>query len=341
MSQPHPEFSRERMLAELDNAPPVARWTDDDDIPPAKSAMGWRDLDQRGPGVYLDVTRAEYDRCSALNQSTLKRFLANQDDYCFETAILQEPGNTALFRDEDKDTDSMRWGRLFEAMLLEPETWRQEFAILTPAVERCLLSDAQKKGSKAKSFSKQLSTYQDWRRNYEQAGWAIISREEQDTASFAVEHARKDSRIAEALAGGRHNVALVWRHEATGLMLKALIDLLPEAGAILDIKTARETDERSFGRAVIDLGYDFQACWYLAGWRALGDDEKDAWGWIVTKNSRPWRSTVYMADAAWLERGRIMMEDGLQRWKAWLDSGGKYQPPLGWPTLTMPAWANK
>lgn len=327
------------MLAELDHSPPVARWTEEDEIPPAKSLFGWRSL--REPGVYLDVTRREYDTCSALNQSTMKRFLANPEDFQFETAIRDQPGNTALFRDDDdKDSDAMRWGRLFEAMLLDPETWRQDFAILTPAIEQGLLSEAKRKGSKATSFSRQLSTYQAWKREHEAAGWTIITREEQDTAEFAAEHARKDPRIAEALAGGKHNVALVWQHEPTGLMLKALIDLLPEAGAILDVKTARETDERSFGRQVLELSYHLQAAWYLAGWEALGDDVRKKCGWIVTKNNRPWRSTVYLADK-WLESGRNMMEDGLHRWEAWLDSGKQYQPPLGWPTLTMPAWANK
>jgi len=238
------------------------------------------------PGIYYDLSRAEYDAIPGVNKSTLWKFW--QNPRAFELA-------GKVF----KDSDPMRWGRLFESVLFGEDL--SEFVVLTKAKRDELLAQAQERqGKKASSkFSKNLTEYRQWKEEQEQAGLTIISEWTLSQVNAAVDEMREEPSCA-ALLGVpfRTQVAVVWNDPATGLLCKGLIDMVTEGDqALADIKTtsaiataSRLTAPWKFRNQVRDLGYHVQAYAYLAGWKHAQEQsgnrveafERYSWRFLVS-----------------------------------------------------------
>lgn len=299
-----------------------------DEMPPEPYVVELALSMQRGgktiqqPGIYPGISRADYDEIPALNKSTLWRFAQDPEDFVLGIRIAKS------WPAPKTDSAAMRWGRLYEWLLLTPDTFPEQYKVLTVRLKENFLWRANwrqkaEKARRTRRFSKRLPEYLKWEHDHLEAGWEIVTREEERTARTAVTIARATPLVEQTLAHGQAGVALVWLDEATGMLLKGLVDWVPSGiPALIDIKTAFDKSERGFRRAVRDFGYYVQNAWYLAGWNALNpEDQRDAWGWIVTSNKRPWRSTTYLAPYSDIDAGAQWMRRWLPLWQEWQDAG--------------------
>ena len=115
--------------------------------------------------------------------------------------------------------------------------------------------------------------------------------------------------------------------EGTGLFgyqgadCKVRPDLFNEgAGVVLDLKTTQEGDPRGFTSSVRKYGYDFQACWYMEGLRAMGYDPKQ-FIFLVVEKSPPFLTSAYTIDASQLEKQKPRMGEACRMWKECMKSG--------------------
>ena len=215
------------------------------------------------PGIYYNLPRDQYDAIPAVSKSQLWKFYQNP------RAWKQSGG-------KHKDSDLMKWGRLFESVLFDEEL--DEFVVLTKAKRDELLTQAQERqGKKASSkFSKNLTEYRQWKEEKEKAGKTIISEWTLRQVEMAVDEMRAEPSCARLLGCNfRTQVAVVWQDPTTGLLCKGLIDMVTEADqALTDIKTTSVIASASrlaapwkFRNQVRDLGYHVQAYAYLYGWK--------------------------------------------------------------------------
>jgi len=115
--------------------------------------------------------------------------------------------------------------------------------------------------------------------------------------------------------------------EGTGLFgyqgadCKVRPDLFNEgAGVVIDLKTTQEGDPRGFHSSVRRYGYDFQACWYLEGLRAMGYNPKQ-FIFLCVEKSPPFLTSAYTIDVSQIKRHKVRMGEACRIWKECMKSG--------------------
>lgn len=159
-----------------------------------------------------------------------------------------------LEADADKDTDSTRRGRLLHTLLLEPKTYAGSYVVF----------EGRRQGKAWDAFAE------------EHDGKTILKPEDVEKGEGMVASLRGSEITGPYLeAAGLAEGSIFWKDPTTGLDCKARPDWLtlygPRGGvALVDIKTARTLDERSFGLSANRYGYHAQLAHYRQGLRTLG-----------------------------------------------------------------------
>jgi len=92
------------------------------------------------------------------------------------------------------------------------------------------------------------------------------------------------------------------------------------AEVVMDIKTTQEGDPRGFHASVKRYGYDFQACFYLEGLRAMGYDPKQ-FIFLCIEKSPPFLTSAYTISASQIEKQKIRMFEACRTWKKCMKTG--------------------
>lgn len=108
---------------------------------------------------------------------------------------------------------------------------------------------------------------------------------------------------------GTPEQALIWADNQTGVMRRALLDWLPEAGTgrtvLADYKTCASANPADLAKAVDRFGYHQQADWYLTGAQALGLAGDDAaFVFICQEKAPPYLVTVIEPDHVAMRIGK-------------------------------------
>ncbi len=139
----------------------------------------------------------------------------------------------------------------------------------------------------------------------------------------AMAAAIREHPVAAALfdpAAGTAEQTLIWRDERTGVMCRAMLDVLRRTPAgrrflLPDYKTTGAEYGASpdkIGRSMADFGYYIQLAWYLMGVRALGRADDTAEALLVGQETRkPYLVTVAQPDPTAMRRGAIRCRQAL------------------------------
>lgn len=271
------------------------------------------------PGIYPDIPMAEYHAWDAVSHSRLVPMLTSPQ-LC--RAKMLQP---------EHETPAMILGRALHAMLLEPTTWKKDFAIggpINPGTE--------------KPYGRTSQKWAEWETG--QDGKPVLTLDdvgEVQAWAMAVEHHEFASKL---LGGkGRNELSLVWVDEPTGLTCRARVDRLAyDPGGYpshIDIKTTiQQPAERNINRLVWDYGLDLQAAHYRAGAAALRPGERKFWFIFICKKP-PHEIACLEMSAAW-------EEIGARRWRHALDRYAECLATDQWPgaiptymVLEPPLWA--
>lgn len=215
------------------------------------------------PGVYENLTFAEYSAIDALNCSTIVAASRTMDATLYEK----------------EDTPGMRLGRAFHAYLLQHNVWERDWVTMPEGMTR--------RGNAWKDF--QLTN----------KDREILSSDEFVTIRCMQSslHSGKYNTALIALKGAqRRELTLVWENKKFGCLCKARLDAILD-NIILDIKTSTTADPERWFRTGLNAGIKghWQAHWYREGVQALIDPDCKAFYWILFENKEPWGISVVKA----------------------------------------------
>ena len=223
-------------------------------------------------------------------------------------------------------TPALIFGQVVHKLLLEPDTFFEEFAV-APAVDR------RTKDGKA-AYAEFLAGLNDRQE---------IKLEDMAKAMDMVKVLRETPFVSALLDGAETEKPLFWTDEYTGEACKVRLDALTEIGGrpvIIDYKTAADASADGFLRHALKYGYDFQAGMYTEPYRLLDLDPRFVF--IVQEKEAPYSVNVLEADSQFILRGTDKFRELLGIYHECNLTGNWYGlmgPDPVISTLMLPAWA--
>lgn len=299
------------------------------------------------PGM-IQMPIDEYHSSEALGHSGLVK-------------ILQSPSHFRAWRDIKKEpTDALAFGQAFHSLLLEPEKFDAEYAVIEEAVLEGSLQSADdykkaaeelgiKVGKMKKDEIKDAITATDIERRFKfredviaevYGGKQILNDETMSRLHAIRKNVMAHKTAARRLScGGAVELSGFWIDQETGVECRIRPDLLA-MGAIHDLKSCRDAGIDGFAKAIAQYGYDIQAAYYTDGYKAL-TGETLPFIFIAAETDAPYAVAVYQADRQMIEVGRKKYRAALQlyKWCKERDYWPSYQPDGEIETISLPRWA--
>lgn len=269
--------------------------------------------------VLFGMPRAEYHAAKRLHHSTLKEMGRSPLHYAHAVANPMEP------------TPAMNVGSGAHGHILEPHRLEQDFAVWPGADRRT------KEGKAA------------WAKFEAANAGKIILDADEWAACIGMRNAvRRHPAAAEYLAEGDAEVSLFWEFEAPAIgalpgfrfEMKARLDWLSRAGAILDVKKTQDASQEGFQKQAVRLGYYEQAALYGDGYHAI-TGIRLPYLIVAVEEKAPHAVNVFELEAEALAYGR-------DRYVTHLSALDACRAANSWPTysegvvpLSLPQWLKK
>jgi hypothetical protein len=245
-----------------------------------------------------------------------------------KTLVMKSPAHAKHDKDNPKDSDAFKRGRLIHTLLLEPHLFERDFRVLP--------EDAPAKPTKtqreAKAPSEKTQEALRWWSEWEQSGEGkdtLNQKEYSDALALvaAVEQATiitDDDLEVQFLPVNRTKgivePSFFWKEN--GVECKSRPDLLRvDTGILIDLKTTQDARLHPFSSAVLKYGYHIQAAMQCMGYEAVYGKEANAYIWIAIEPDAPYGVCIYQADAELLEHGKALVREGLGIYKHCVESG--------------------
>lgn len=225
----------------------------------------------------LKVSDAEYFARPELNFSKFKNFITSGKNY------------EAKLNEEDKTTDSLLFGSICHANLLDPVEVNKYVPI--PTIDR-----------RTKAGKEQYETY---KKQAEEKGLIIV-----DEEIFRKATEIKTTPVVDNLLNLQGNVTertILWDYKS--LNLKSKIDIYnEEQGILIDVKTTK--DLPSFEKTINMSRYYLQLAFYHMALEACG---KPVYNWkiIAIENQEPYDSTVFNFSSEYMELAKSYLKTKL------------------------------
>lgn len=239
------------------------------------------------------MTNAEYHASGAVTKSVLDMVHKSPAYYqwCKQTPRQQ--------------TDSMLLGSVVHKLVLEPQDFAAEFAIV-PECDR-----------RTKAGKEMYKTFVDSLGN----GLQAVPPDVYDTAKAMADAVKAHPIAARLLTEGKAEESLFW--EQNGIKCACRPDWLRDDGLIVDLKTTQDASPESFIRDAYKYRYYVQAWWYHHGANLCGIHNDD-FLFIAVESKPPHTVCVYAADDLYFRLGEIEAMQDFQTYKECLESGQWY-----------------
>lgn len=277
-----------------------------------------------GPGIYHGMSDRMYRAIPAANQSTLKDMLS------------ETPAHTRYKDLFGEETDSMRFGTAFHTLVIDPDSYPEQYVIWPGKTRAGKVWDA---------FEAQ-AVLDD----------KIVLRMVDDTALRLMVTSLREHPIAakQFERGKERECVMVW-YEGD-ILCKSKVDGFcnDDYPTLTDLKTAANISPESIERAVVNFGYDVQNAWYLRGARA--NEVKDPnflFTFVETGGTTPHPRIVNAKDEprhavrvlelepAAVNRGEMILKQALDLWRACATSKSWAAYPNRIERTKLPAWAKR
>ena|SRR5882757_10046847 len=182
----------------------------------------------RQPGIYFKMSNEDYHNDKSLSNSGMGKLLNNPQK--FYDASPLNPGREA------PDTKTLKRGRQFHTLFLEPEIFFDEWGIKSNPAGKKPLQTTTEEG--------------------------MIGEGDYKDMKCAIDKFKRDEKLNYLFDNGFSEVSIFWVDEKTGVPCRARIDKL---GLIftLDAKTTRDCSPNSLKFSIPDYGYHRQNAMYL------------------------------------------------------------------------------
>lgn len=184
-------------------------------------------------------------------------------------------------------TPALLFGQAVHKLLLEPDTFDDEFAV-APNIDR-----RTKDGKAAyNAFCESL-------------GDRSVITTDQYQAAVEMRNAAISAPFVAKLLQGEHEKPMFWVDDLTGETCKIRLDVLSEIDGrplIVDYKSAADASTEGFMRHALNFGYDFQAAMYSEGVEKV-TGQKPIFVFIAQEKTAPYAVNILQADDLFLKRG--------------------------------------
>lgn len=231
------------------------------------------------------MTEPEYRAADAVNWSSLK-YLRDGSPLHYRHALANPR----------KDTPGLMLGRALHKLVLEPDTFAQDFAVFDGD------------GTRASAAYKAFAAANE--------GRSVLKADElADTRNAAaalrayppaVEYLTAPDAIAER--------PIFWTDKRTGMLCKAKPDLVvPSLRAVVDVKSTATADPHRFGLVAGRMGYPLQMEHYAAGVEAVYGFEPERIVFLVVETDPPHDCAVLAMDLLHRRQARKDLDALLER----------------------------
>ena len=257
-------------------------------------------------GCHEKLPANVYHADPGASASRLKRIALNSPLHCLlEMETPVEP------------TSAMVMGTLVHHALLEPG---QPLPLLSVVPETYTVPADHKPASKRDvqpgevvEWSFRRKHCQEWRKAQEAAGRIIVTKGELDGIWMAARAVGAHPLAKTLFNDAKPEVSLFW--ESTDkFRCKARLDLVPDAGALVDVKYTNDASPRAFAKHVVGMGYHIQAAWYLMAWETCGDGRRDDFFFVAVEHDT-FAVSVHKLSRELIEEGARAARHAFERWK--------------------------
>lgn len=129
-----------------------------------------------------------------------------------------------------------------------------------------------------------------------------------------------ESEIAKQMRDGNPEQTIIWNED--GHPMRARLDWLSSNyGLIADYKTTQNSDPIDFiNKKIMQMGHDFQACFYLRGLKKFSKANTD-YVWIVQEIDAPYSCSIVGLGEEMKELGSQKVDHAIEIWKSCILSG--------------------
>lgn len=262
------------------------------------------------------MTEREYRKHPAISRTQLFRLQDSPEKFKYFEENPEPP------------TPSLIFGQLLHAIVLQPETVAEQFAV-APNVDR------RTKGGKEMWAEFEASAQ----------GKTIVTADMAEQA-IAMRDKLFGNELVKKLLNGEKEKPFFWTDELTGEECKCRVDCLTSVNGmdiIVDLKTAENADTDTFMRHAINYGYNLQAAMYSEGVKA-NTGRECAFVFVVIEKKPPYAINILQADKAFVLHGFDLFRELIGTYHECKQSGnwwgylGKHDMIN---TLSLPAWLAK
>lgn len=180
--------------------------------------------------------------------------------------------------DEAEKSPAFLFGSACHKMILEPETFEDEYAV-APEIDR-----------RTKAGKEEWVAFCE-----KNDGKTIVTRDDYDTIIGMLESISNHDLASEMLFG-QHEVPFFWTDPETGEKCKCKADVVRNADgkfAIVDYKTTTDASTETFNKHILRYGYHVQAAMYSEGLQiALGLDYRPGFTFVAQEKKAPYAINV-------------------------------------------------
>lgn len=277
------------------------------------------------------MTEREYRQHEGIRRSELWKISESPQKFRWAMDNPEPPSQSLVF------------GAVVHKLLLEPETFDNEFAVMPNCDKRT------KEGKEI---------YNAFLQSVQGKDIDIVTEDDYQVAQAMVD-AAKDAPYVERLLNGEHEVGFFWNDELTGEPCKSRLDCLSSVNGkpiIVEYKTTADASTDEFMRSAVRYGYDFQAAMQIEALR-YGSDickkhvedgverfDEPTFVFIAQEKKPPYAVNVMSADKLFIERGREVFRELIgiyhdcKQTGEWWGYQGKF---ANINNLALPAWLAK
>ena len=223
----------------------------------------------------IKISETEYRANPAISRSELWRMSESPEKFRYFKDFPQEP------------TDALLFGQAFHKLLLEPDTFYDEF-------------DFEPEVDKRTKVGKEL--YAEWAERAN--GKTIVPRSMMKDIGCMVESVSNEP-FAQKLTNGLHEVSFFWTDEFTGEDCKCRVDNLyvgKKGLVIVDFKSCTDARYDSFSRDFFKYGYHLQAGMYTEGVKACTGKEP-SFVFVAVEKKPPYSVNIFQVDKDVVDNG--------------------------------------
>lgn len=257
------------------------------------------------PGIYDVYSNSEYHAAEGVSKSDLD-------------LIHKSPAH--LKGAQRIETPAMRLGTAFHCATLEPERFKDAFAVV--------------------EGDRRTKAVKDEIRDLAESGWTVLTADEMDIVQ-AMSASVYETKIGAALLKSAQKEHSVFA-EIDGVRVKCRPDGWDEARKVIfDLKSTEDASPEGFARSVARYRYHVQDAFYRHVMSEATGTVADDYSFIfiAVEKSPPYAVAFYQLDDMATLQGWVEARSDLRRYRDALESGkwNGYSPKI--ETLSLPRWA--